>query len=138
MSAFIVSDAHIDYLVSAAFAWRREVNNDLYEQAEQNRLASMLKWANKVSVDYRYEGSKVYSPEEIASVDRVPRLTYALKGRGVLEMSKILKAIDCFEYQSCEIPEWEASPAFKFCERLRSAVISSLPGYEDAPWGIDD
>jgi len=48
----------------------------------------------------------------------------------------ILKAIDCYEYQTCEHPEWEQSEAHAFCQALRKRMISMLPGYEDAPWGL--
>lgn len=47
-----------------------------------------------------------------------------------------LKAIDCYEYQSCEHPAWESSMAYAFCDSLRRALVRDLPGYEDAPWEI--
>jgi len=47
-----------------------------------------------------------------------------------------LKAIQCYDYQSCEFPEWQESAAFAFCRALREALVSDLPGYDDAPWQI--
>ena len=47
-----------------------------------------------------------------------------------------LKAIDCYEYQSCEFSEWPESCAAAFCTALRGALIVDLPGYDDAPWEI--
>ena len=47
-----------------------------------------------------------------------------------------LKAIACYEYQSCEIETWEKSNAKAFCDALRDAMIYDLPGYDEAPWEI--
>jgi hypothetical protein len=49
-----------------------------------------------------------------------------------------LKAISCYEYQSCEHPGWRKSEAHAFCEALRDMAIGCLPGYDDAPWEIND
>jgi hypothetical protein len=48
-----------------------------------------------------------------------------------------LKIIDCYASQSCEHPEWEASEARAFCRALRESLISSIPGWDQAPWGWD-
>ncbi len=45
-----------------------------------------------------------------------------------------LSAIKCYEYQTCEHPEWEQSAAHAFCDALRDLLIGCLPGYEAAPW----
>jgi hypothetical protein len=47
-----------------------------------------------------------------------------------------LKSIDCYEYQSCEHPEWPESCAKAFCDALRRAITHDIPGYDDAPWGL--
>lgn len=49
---------------------------------------------------------------------------------------QILKAIDCYEYQSCEHPDWETSEAKVFCDALRGLMIGRLDGYADAQWEI--
>lgn len=51
--------------------------------------------------------------------------------------AEILKAIHCFEYQSCEVPDWRDTEAFAFCRSLEAGIVCSLPGYGTAPWGID-
>jgi hypothetical protein len=45
-----------------------------------------------------------------------------------------LKAIGCFEYQSCEHAGWVDSEAKAFCESLRHSLINALPGMREAPW----
>lgn len=47
----------------------------------------------------------------------------------------VLKAVDCYEYQSCEHDGWHDSEARSFCEALRKRMIHALPGYDEAPWG---
>lgn len=49
----------------------------------------------------------------------------------------ILKACDCLEYQSCETEDYEQTFAYKLLDRIRGAAIRALPGYDDAPWGLE-
>jgi hypothetical protein len=49
----------------------------------------------------------------------------------------IAKQIAHYEYQSCEHGGWEESESRAFCLALAEALLRSLPGWEDAPWGID-
>jgi hypothetical protein len=49
----------------------------------------------------------------------------------------LIKAIHCYEYQSCEHDEWEKSKAADYCTALESMLVHELPGYDAAPWGID-
>jgi hypothetical protein len=50
----------------------------------------------------------------------------------------VLKAIDCYRYQSCEHPGWASSEAQQFCLALQALAINHLPGYDQAPWDITD
>jgi hypothetical protein len=49
-------------------------------------------------------------------------------------IAEACKALDCFEYQSCEHPGWEGSGAERFCRRFRASLTSVLPGSAYAPW----
>ena len=80
---------------------------------------------NKRSVDYRYDEAND------REVYRFPPTKHFNT-----EPVRVLKLIDCYEYQSCEHPEWASSEAHSFCNSLRGAMIHMLPGYDDAPWGI--
>ena len=158
MSAFEVSAAHIDALVSAALpGWdadgmrsadgdpmiwhygeipwdgdyekwqaavkvaRREVTLDNAEQ-----WGAVLLAENRRSVNYRYEEDEIEAP-------------YAFtRNPGPLDPVKMLKVLACYEYQSCEHPEWKSSEAYRFCKVLEGRLIARLPGYHDAPWDIGD
>jgi hypothetical protein len=54
-----------------------------------------------------------------------------------LTCAEALKAIHCYEYQACEHDGWIDSEAKRFCEGLQGSIIGVLPGYADAPWGIE-
>lgn len=152
MSAFIVGKAHIDALVHAGIRagsparggytlrWRvgdgpewagdyeaytvavREQTRELTLETA-NQVGAMLWNENKRSVDHRYNEAN-------------DREVYTFAESYVSNPVAILKAIDCYEYQSCEHDEWQQSEAFAFCQALRHAVISMLPGYDDAAWEI--
>jgi hypothetical protein len=70
--------------------------------------------------------------------EKTPCPTYSFK-RNVTPLTpvELLKAVDCLEYQSCEHEGWNKSEAKKECERLRAIATRNLPGYNEAPWGID-
>lgn len=145
MSAFIVDKAHIDTLVQAGLAYGRRYTlawyhdhepeagasrtrtNTRHELSRQtaDRVGAMLWNTNRASVDYRYEEANDREVYRYRHNSRLPMAPVA-----------VLKAIDCYEYQSCEHPEWASSEAHAFCSVLRKAMIRALPGYEEAAWAI--
>lgn len=159
MSAFIVSKRHIDAMVTAGLRvvsgtcgvlrWMEPapVNEAAYQRGEPwgpaaieeankrrreltdqtaGRVGAMLMAENAASVNHRYDEE---DPEEPYVFARYVK---------PIEPVAILKAIDCYVYQTCEHPEWESSEAREFCDALRKRMIHQLPGYDAAPWGIED
>ena len=138
MSAYIVSARHVDYLVSAAVLWRGSlVATDEHGNATPEAAVAMLETENRASVEYRYP-DRAKNPENLPGGpdrDRVPgkrshRMTLNVKA------VQVLKAVSCYEYQSCEHPGWDESKAKRFCEALTHAAIRMLPGYEESAWEI--
>lgn len=155
MSAWIVSDKHISYLVSAAIAYSenfplswftygtaenapvrigellpREPYDDM--EREMNRRNQVLS-PNQIgqllwNENYRSVNSR-YHDKDLTPV-------YSFKKEEV-DPVITLKLIVCYEYQSCEHPGWYDSEARQFCSALKSATINAIPGYVSAPWGID-
>lgn len=97
-------------------------------------LGGMLLAENVRSVGYRYGTN---DPSDLPGPIAQDNTIYRHDGTIHLNPVATLKSIQCYEYQTCEHPAWATSPAKAFCEALTSAVIKDLPGYEDAPWGID-
>jgi hypothetical protein len=139
MSAFIVSDYHIGQLVNAAITppsdaahighfgrfyfyhggASYDVNHDT-----ATAIGQALVNQNYASVNYRYNES-----------DPADRFTY-VRGLPRLTIVQVLKAIHCYEYQSCEDGGWEVSMAKAFCDALTTRLINLLPGYEEADWSL--
>jgi hypothetical protein len=148
MSAFMVSEAHVDALVTLAvlgpidgrqcgppgvrFHHRNRWETATFETADV--LAALLATANVDSLRARYPRDwKCMTWDGTGEAAQVHEWT-ARPRPSVVEG---LKLLDCYEYQSCEVRDWEATDAAKFCRGLRSDLISEVPGYDDAPWGID-
>ena len=72
-------------------------------------------------------------PDCIAPEDIEP---YAWPGlaRALTTPVETLSAIDCFEYQSGDHPEWNGSTAHRYCTALRGRVAGLVPGYDAAGW----
>jgi len=151
MSAWIVTTRHIDALVHAATRSGRHGRGPLHftyapnapEECERitvvctdtNETGRMLLGENITSVSFRYPNDTL---DELPGQQRNTTVdAYRYHDPGVFSPVVILKAIDCYEYQSCEHPGWRYSQAYAFCDALRSRLIGELPGYDEAPWGID-
>ena len=143
MSAFIVNDIHIDALVNLAlappagfaripggpYALRFDFHDNRGDGEVRldraNDLGQMLRNANLRSIKDRYpESEEDYWPYHYK---RPPRQLTALEG---------LKALACYEYQTCESDSWDGSLAWMFCEALRRHLIHFIPGYDEGPWEI--
>lgn len=147
MSAFVVSKDHIDYLVQAArLAPARTCQGIVMKldgwhvDTHGDEVGRALWQENLNSVLYRYPAEREagqyfrehYGPEVMAAY-RCP--VFPAKR---FDPVAALKAVRCYEYQSCEHPEWNGSPAKAFCEDLREWLIAALPGYDEAPWEIHE
>jgi hypothetical protein len=144
MSAFIVSRTHIAYMVECALRLSRNGGLSWYwgdpirhrtlrcaDYKMATELGAMLADENAKSIAARY------GPDEPAEMGaftyekhRDPRIPF--------NVVALLKACDCYEYQACEHEEWKASEACAFVGSLRGYAWRSLPGYEDAPWCLED
>ncbi|MDP9471128.1 MAG: hypothetical protein M3Q71_10755 [Chloroflexota bacterium] len=142
MSAFVLDPAHINYLVNAAIAYNRPFQSVRFagepvSSTNATEVGRRLLWENIASVTALY-GERDNLPGPIPTpkpADFRWRPTGSAGAAGV-DAVKVLKAIACYEYQSCEHPGWKDSAAHDFCDRLRHATINRLPGYDDAPWEI--
>lgn len=156
MSAYVVDKAHIDALIRAAMdsqprsrcgplRWWWGENNEhqatigYFDDDTARQVGRMLWLENVRSVQYRYpdvlDGGTYPGPLDFSptDVDAYELGRYSAKE---LEPVEVLKALDGYEYQSCEHPEWPKSAAFAFCQALRRRVIHLLPGYDEADWTI--
>ncbi len=144
MSAFVVNKGHIDAMVRLAtvgqVTWlsKGADGSCVWRKAsdDQDALGQMLLDECVKSVAYRYEGSDDL-PGPIDAYWKQPYSYSPLGGRMPTPVEG-LKLVRCYEYQSCEHPGWKESDADNFCQSLTAHLMSTLPGYEEAPWEWED
>lgn len=132
MSAFVVSDAHINTLVSWASFSKREVRyfwqgGRRHVWNDEKRIASVLYAENVRSVNARYQES-------------TPTDGFQYRFRlGPFPALMIIKACHGYAYQTCETEDWEATEAYAIIKGIEDAAMRALPGYDESPgWGIID
>lgn len=153
MSAFIVSRAHIALLVQEAIDRRvcwwsprggfrvridpaspvpADAPPYMARHVDPDSVGQMLWDANLRSIHARY-------PDTVGNPDRQPGPGYPpvgyvherpqrTPGGSTHHRWQVLRALDCYEYQSCEVgsKEWRESEAFRFVEGLRSVIWGEL------------
>jgi len=136
MSAFIVSDYHINVLVSWAanqhglnavsYYWqgaRRYVRDDA------KRVANVLYAENVRSVNARCSEHEDpsnfhYQPVALGYAHSTP--------------VQIIKACHCYEYQACETDDWGDSEACAIIDGIKKSAVRILPGYDEADWELNE
>lgn len=128
-------------MITAGLVWRNPFPTTWYlpgppakqgelDHTTADEVGLMLTLENHLSVNHRYVKAS-HIPEAI------PDETFVYeRPKLIIDPVKVLKAIDCYEYQSCEHPDWKTSEAKAFCRALRGRAISSLPGYENSDWEV--
>lgn len=154
MSAYIVEEEHINYLVNAGvelrgvylktdekdqhgLPTRKELN--LMSDEELSEVGQMLWDENEASVNDRYpdcEGEEL--PGTIAGMPTVEAIAYRFE-RKVLpdknRLAQIITACHCYDYQACEHDGWENSQAKKLVDSIKGQAVRKLPGMDEAAWG---
>lgn len=129
MSAFIVSDYHINALVSygvmkSAQFYTKNVGWEYFNEDTAQVMAALLYRANVCSVNFRY-GERT----------RTTGFRYQRVNVLSIRPADIVKACDCLDYQSCEIGTWERSRARRALQAIREEAIRALTAGSQA-WGL--
>jgi len=141
MSAYIVSENHIDALVHLALFGPINATNfhapyfsDPSRKLEVDTvdiLGREMVSENYASAAARY-AYRDYAPAPPAY--RFPKRLLATPP--AMTTVEALKALQCYEYQSNEHEGWKDSATRRFCDQLKDALIRTLPGYDPAPWSL--
>lgn len=118
MSAWLVSKEHIDVLVTAA------ISLDVVQEEGASIVGNTLWQENATSLRYRYEDADEYW--DLPAPD-----AYKFEPRPVESLYYVNHQVHCFNYQACEHPEYEDSPAYLFVLAITHAMEEKL-GLEDA------
>jgi len=137
MSCFVVPDFHINALVNWGHRQGAIVG------ISPDALAHMLACANRAAFSERYAGRYDSELAPFGGLDR--------SAGAELAPVAIVKACDCFEYQASDWPAWRESEAAAHLAAIRATAQAAclagryfpeprhdLPGYESAPWCLDE
>jgi hypothetical protein len=143
MSAFVVSKAHIDALVTAAlesdswaFFWYHDDDRHELDYTNTDAIGAML-WAENVrSVQHRYPDILEDSTDYPGPIDFQPEHVFAYRWCWLsVPPVEALKALRCYQYQSCEHPDWPTSSAHALCDTLQDVLVSTPPRLPRSPLG---
>ncbi len=143
MSANLVGIAHIDTLLSAGLmldrcygpmAWADSATHArTLHTVDGHRHRHELSPATADRVGQMLDDTNVASVNHLYNDATTEHATYRYRrDTRFLDAISVLKAIDCYIYQACEIPTWDDCEALQFCEALRRRAIGNLPGYDSA------
>lgn len=126
MSAYIVDRNHIRYLVSAA------VQRKCFKGMSATKLGQML-WDECIkSVSYRYPGETTDTlPGPCGESFKYRHKVWV----GEIEDNQLLESVKCYQYQSCEHPEWETSSAIEVCYKLKESLKNRGDSKVETVWG---
>lgn len=135
MSAWIVSKAHIDAMVTYLRSVRPEeippyiiklLPAATSERSSWDQLGQLLWKENHASINYRY-GQR----------ERTPVYWFDQRTESLIN---VFKLCCCYDYQSCEHDAWANSKARRICDWITlhaaSNIAHSTPEYDNAPWGL--
>jgi hypothetical protein len=122
VSAWIVSDRHIDVLVRAL--GRRELVSGPYGPTQVGRVL----WRENVkSIHAGYPDTEENDDNypgtfEGWSADEVDRYEYQVPADETQDPGRLLVTLDSYRYQSCEHRGWKQSTAYAWVQALQAAL----------------
>jgi hypothetical protein len=128
MSAFLCSEEHLNLIV----------NSNWVLGSREDRFFLLLR-ENIRSLEARYPGSD-FSPCEWGAGAVRYAYKYAVPDLTIRGLTKVIKACDCYDYQSCEADDYYSTPAARFVHAVRGQCVASGgeeegPMYDSLPWG---
>lgn len=131
MSAWMVSDAHID-LLATAFVQLVD------PAADAQKIGATLIGENAKSINYRYS----HSPEFWQEANEQRDAYQYREWRGDINGPLLSKSVACFDYQACEHPDYEQSET----KRIVAQLEANAPEFDDdaadswseIPWGVEE
>lgn len=148
MSCFMLEPAHFAYMLDAAavlgVSLHREGGVTLHATTHDQRaeLFALLANENARSCRSCYPDNLLpFVPEYDPARDGLRLFSLTTGGGGMVDVRKvaaILKACDCYTYQACEAIGHEETDVAGFVRSIAARAAHRLPGYDAAPWGIDE
>ena len=139
MSCFILSNDHIGYLVNLGHQLdiRGVVIGDtyqslaLYDEGDRRYVTSELLAANRTSVATRYN-------EPVDPVTDVPTIgNPTMRLVNLAQFAQALQWVRCYQYQSCDDPNWNTTFAYHYTERLIDELVAKVIACFATTWTYD-
>ena len=144
MSAYLCDNEHISYLVQSAMWVGRKTGGGFYwyEDGESHRVddrnelevGQMLREENLKSLEAYALPESRWLWEGHEDYEEVTPFTWETCSNII----QIIKAVHCYQYQSCEHRGWLGSGAKNFTDTLLHLAVGLLPGYDEAEWGAPE
>lgn len=115
----------------------RTIVSELSQHAKASLVANILRDENIRSVQNRYSHRDIDDLPGDCALGLIQITTEDLANTRDYPPMIIIKACHCVNYQSCETDDWEDTPACALLQNIEAAAVRQLPGYDDAPWGIE-
>lgn len=147
MSAFLVTRAHMDRVVTALIdsdlcPFARTFANTLRRQLDADDIGRKLFALNGRAVRTRYAHHADMQQEGIAeAADYRWRPMFQPQAPRLDRLCTYAKALDCLAYQCSEdatIDDPLLAELRQFQTSLAFAIVTELPQYEAVPWGFDE
>ena len=150
MSAYVINKRNYDFLVSFLMSRRNQAlyfnltgeGHELINFSRPERPVDMEKIEaaiqilidqNYASVNYRYKQNDI--PEQY-TFDRITQHIGRVESPKIDPLTLCFTILSHYEYQACETPEFERSPAYVLITVIKDSLVRLLPGYEDSYKGI--
>lgn len=135
MSAWIVSREHIDALVQGL------VESELVVGVDPTEMGRELWLENVKSIHARYPDTAENDADYPGPIDftkaHADEYTYTRPAKR-LALDSLLKQAECYDYQTCEHPEYEHSTAKEWIDTLTDSLTNAgINSHGDGlPWGL--
>ena len=139
MSSFVLSTDHVGYLVNLGYQLdiRGVTIGDsyqslaLYDEHDRRYVTAELMAANRTSVASRYN-------EPVDPVGEVPAVANPkVAFKNLAQFAQAMQWVRCYQYQSCDDPNWKTTFAYHYTERLRIELESKVIGCFATSWVYD-
>ena len=139
MSCFILTNDHIGYLVNLGHQLdiRGVTVGDnyqslaLYDEHDRRYVTAELLAANRTSVATRYN-------EQVDPVTDVPTIgNPTMPLINLAQFAQALQWVRCYQYQSCEDPNWNTTFAYHYTQRLIAELESKIIACFATTWTYD-
>jgi hypothetical protein len=140
MSAYVVSDDHINVIVSWFLDYRKDNqlwyelggNYGYMDEAAAARVAWTLHSQNIRSVNHRYSEE---STDEHYTFNKIGNAKQAYS------LAEVAGALDCLEYQSCETADYPSTDAYRLITSMRKALLKKVQDRDlgdNTTWSINE